>query len=242
MFDEETGLYYLRSRYYRAEWGRFVSADNHLVNSLYPYCHNMPIDRLDRDGHEDFSIYDVLDPALCDIYVDESEQVFHSSVTPDMQIYLTDPALYGYVDSGHSDPDDNTPGSVDCAYLMFLRKGGHSGSNLRYYSDNSYYGPIEELVAQINSGTDISTFIGYEVYQWRGRYRDGRKLMEHVGEIVLHDFGDGLELAVFQSVSTPIKNSKAYFTNDPNFGPNITSLFDHNGGTGAWTHYGIPKN
>ena len=28
VYDEETGLYYLRSRYYRPEWGRFVNADN----------------------------------------------------------------------------------------------------------------------------------------------------------------------------------------------------------------------
>ena len=28
VFDEETGLYYLRSRYYNAQWGRFVNADN----------------------------------------------------------------------------------------------------------------------------------------------------------------------------------------------------------------------
>ena len=27
VFDEETGLYYLRSRYYNAQWGRFVNAD-----------------------------------------------------------------------------------------------------------------------------------------------------------------------------------------------------------------------
>ena len=27
VWDEETGLYYLRSRYYRPSWGRFVTAD-----------------------------------------------------------------------------------------------------------------------------------------------------------------------------------------------------------------------
>ena len=27
VFDEETGLYYLKSRYYNPVWGRFVNAD-----------------------------------------------------------------------------------------------------------------------------------------------------------------------------------------------------------------------
>ena len=38
VWDEETGDYYLRSRYYRAGWGRFVSADNLIEGNLYNYC------------------------------------------------------------------------------------------------------------------------------------------------------------------------------------------------------------
>ena len=40
VFDEETGDYYLRSRYYRAEWGRFLSADELIQGNLYCYCNN----------------------------------------------------------------------------------------------------------------------------------------------------------------------------------------------------------
>ena len=47
VFDEETGLYYLRSRYYNPQWGRFVNADAHMSFSkkntaynLYSYCNN----------------------------------------------------------------------------------------------------------------------------------------------------------------------------------------------------------
>ena len=53
VFDEETGNYYLRSRYYRPEWGRFVSADSRLTINLYTYCKNSPICRLDKNGTED---------------------------------------------------------------------------------------------------------------------------------------------------------------------------------------------
>ena len=50
-FDTETGLYYLRSRYYKAEWGRFVSADSIIVGNLFCYCMNNPIMFSDDNGH-----------------------------------------------------------------------------------------------------------------------------------------------------------------------------------------------
>ena len=58
VYDEETGLYYLHSRYYNPEWGRFVNADANLNNSyvLFPsnqfcYCLNNPIMGIDFDGY-----------------------------------------------------------------------------------------------------------------------------------------------------------------------------------------------
>ena len=59
VFDEETGLYYLRSRYYNPKWGRFVNADSYigkmtmLSHNLFLYCHNSPIFRIDASGCED---------------------------------------------------------------------------------------------------------------------------------------------------------------------------------------------
>ena len=59
VFDEETGLYYLRSRYYNPGWGRFVNADSYigkmtmLSHNLFLYCHNSPIFRIDASGCED---------------------------------------------------------------------------------------------------------------------------------------------------------------------------------------------
>ena len=58
VFDEETGLYYLRSRYYNPWWGRFVNADDRLSKnetdicgkSLYVYCSNNPLNRVDPNG------------------------------------------------------------------------------------------------------------------------------------------------------------------------------------------------
>ena len=59
VYDEETGLYYLRSRYYNPGWGRFVNADTHFSErrcgfggNLFIYCKNSPILFCDRSGKD----------------------------------------------------------------------------------------------------------------------------------------------------------------------------------------------
>ena len=56
-YDKEIGLYYLQSRYYNPEWGRFVNADTvinsygNLENSnMYSYCNNNPVNMCDSEG------------------------------------------------------------------------------------------------------------------------------------------------------------------------------------------------
>lgn len=61
-YDEETGLYYLRARYYDPYLGRFTTEDsywgedgNPLSLNLYTYCENDPIQFTDPTGHSIFS-------------------------------------------------------------------------------------------------------------------------------------------------------------------------------------------
>ena len=59
-YDTETGLYYLNSRYYNPEFGRFINADTTDVLSLpyyhpvqynlFSYCNNNPVNDSDNDG------------------------------------------------------------------------------------------------------------------------------------------------------------------------------------------------
>ena len=57
-FDEETGFYYCKSRYYVPEWCRWLNADSPAYlkpysatgNNLFAYCSNDPVNRADYSG------------------------------------------------------------------------------------------------------------------------------------------------------------------------------------------------
>ncbi|MBM7868536.1 RHS repeat-associated protein [Clostridium pascui] len=56
-YDTETGLYYLNSRYYNPEMGRFINADGYLgitgellSFNMFAYCSNNPVNRVDPSG------------------------------------------------------------------------------------------------------------------------------------------------------------------------------------------------
>ena len=59
-YDFTTGLYYLQSRYYNPEWGRFLNVDDTtilvssvgdpLAANMYAYCKNNPVNNVDYTG------------------------------------------------------------------------------------------------------------------------------------------------------------------------------------------------
>ena len=86
-YDEETGLYYLRARYYDPTIGRFISKDSYegdITNPLsinpYTYCSSNPINRWDPSGHFDVvqlvsgfkSLIDTLNSILSNIDSDSN--------------------------------------------------------------------------------------------------------------------------------------------------------------------------
>jgi len=58
VYDQETQLYYLQSRYYNPTWGRFLNADAFvstgqgvLGNNMFAYCNNNPVMYVDPRGY-----------------------------------------------------------------------------------------------------------------------------------------------------------------------------------------------
>lgn len=101
-YDTDTGLYYLKSRYYNPEWGRFLNADGILgetgqllTHNLFAYCYNNPVILEDSSGFRP-TVYDgsqrepagrynpttgtlTLDePSIIDTFVEESGKSFQS--------------------------------------------------------------------------------------------------------------------------------------------------------------------
>ena len=57
MYDQDSGYYYLQSRYYDPEMARFINADNYPTtgqgltgNNMFAYCGNNPVYRTDEGG------------------------------------------------------------------------------------------------------------------------------------------------------------------------------------------------
>ena len=66
IYDEETGLYYLMSRYYDPEIAQFISEDSYRGDgehywNLYAYCSGDPVNNTDRDGNKAMVLYNSAD-------------------------------------------------------------------------------------------------------------------------------------------------------------------------------------
>ena len=92
-YDYTTGLYYLQSRYYNPEWGRFLNVDDtnillatqgeNLGANLFAYCNNNPVNYADYTGYAcEELIYNILNycivPLACLAY--KIEEVGLSSI------------------------------------------------------------------------------------------------------------------------------------------------------------------
>ena len=69
VYDEETGLYYLRSRYYNPSWKRFVNADVIMEGNAYSYCNDNHCNLMDDEGELPRGF---MHEAVCDDIVEKS--------------------------------------------------------------------------------------------------------------------------------------------------------------------------
>ena len=72
-YDSETGYYYLQTRYYNPEWGRFLNADGYvnangdiLGYNMFAYCGNNPTGHTDPNGQSWSDLLDWLKDAWKD--------------------------------------------------------------------------------------------------------------------------------------------------------------------------------
>ena len=73
VYDEETGLYYLRSRYYNPVVGRFVNEDGAIIpgllsTNMFAYCSNNPLSLVDTSGCRGENIFQRAGNWLSDLF------------------------------------------------------------------------------------------------------------------------------------------------------------------------------
>jgi len=73
-YDTETGYYYLQSRYYNPNWGRFINADGYVSTgqeltgyNMFAYCGNNPVNRVDHTGQFWSEIWEFAKTAVTEI-------------------------------------------------------------------------------------------------------------------------------------------------------------------------------
>ena len=105
-YDTETGWYYLNTRYYDPNVGRFLSPDN--VNlllaspraltdkNLYAYCDNNPVMRIDRGGEFWDTIFDVVSlvVSVVDVVKNPTDPMAWAGLAADA-VCLVTPGLTG---------------------------------------------------------------------------------------------------------------------------------------------------
>ena len=93
-YDTETGFYFLQSRYYDPQTGRFLNADGQLNTSLgldganlYSYCMNNPTNMVDYDGFKPGDLFTTVDAAAIDFAMNYNGKSIKENVEYATSIY-----------------------------------------------------------------------------------------------------------------------------------------------------------
>ena len=147
--DKETDLYYLNSRYYDPEVGRFLSADSlgymdpERVNglNLYAYCNNNPVMYIDPDGTEVvilsiFALLALLVSAVAVLAILDFEYRTHT--IRDLFVSVGD--VFGNIFNGISDFFTSFVNAKNVS-LPGLDYGGYTTGNIVFSKNKNPYKP-----------------------------------------------------------------------------------------------------
>ena len=151
VYDTETRLYYLQSRYYNPEWGRFISADNidylgadgtPLSYNLFTYCKNNPVMGYDTSGYFGIGILCLIG-AFLSATIDYAAQVIsnYNNGLSGVDAW-TDVNIGSIVSSAFSGAISSIPGGGTIAFLV----------------DATMSAAIEHGVNALITGTNISFY------------------------------------------------------------------------------------
>ena len=165
VYGAESGLYYLQSRYYNANVGRFINADilvstgqGFLGNNMFAYCRNNPVCRIDAYGAHDEQILDCT-PNLDEDKLDGKASTGSSSTPTVGTVGGTGPSItylggQMYPSSGGRHGGALHRAMVDALKSLFVALGFKVSPNERRvnYDDQGNY-RYPDIIAENGSAT-----------------------------------------------------------------------------------------
>jgi RHS repeat-associated protein len=214
VFDEETGLYYLRSRYYNAGRCRFLNADIDMGNynevlstNLYLYCLNDPVNRIDEFGLA--SRLAVLQKRVVNMFTIALYSVLtQRENVHEAEIVTVSQMLENFSIMEKRKTDVSSSNDTGCA--MYIRAA--ITGKLKRHSHHVYYAGMQpmfdnDLILQ-GEISDIGGVEGLMPGMILGSAKNKEDKIAHGGVYYgLHDFGDGYVPAVY-SFNTSKKYGK----------------------------------
>ena len=154
VYDEETGLYYLNSRYYDPKVGRFICADGYVVpnatltgSNIFNYCDNNPISRCDYDGKSWGEAWAAHKAGETIARMTDEERANHQGI---LDVYAKSFAKSRYPSSYIA--------QVECAQTIYV---SYQNNQLIYLSSAAYWGATHWVDFEFNhySGSIVTAMI-----------------------------------------------------------------------------------
>ncbi len=167
MYDSESNLYYLQSRYYSPEWGRFINADifadtgtGLLGTNMFIYCDNDPINKIDPWGFWGVSLHrqlthEILGEVDLETHFDAYEIADGNAYTDTLYsavLYAASPTKQGRHFDRHISVSE-----ADGEDTRIYYSTQHMNNAVQAYRSNDYEKANQELGFALHCLQDISS-------------------------------------------------------------------------------------
>ncbi len=178
--DNETGLYYLRARYYDPYIGRFISEDsywgedsNPLSLNLYTYCENDPIRHVDPSGHAIRSLFGGLGGAI-ESTIGRGTNSIGNSTRNAIQENNNSPKSANTTNNSNKNQSNIGAlfGMIGLAGIVDNKnsnKSGEKNSSKKSAIDEQVYRERKEIIEYNEFNTPSNLYDSYQEYEWRDK-------------------------------------------------------------------------
>ena len=160
-YDLETGLYYLQSRYYNPEIGRFLNADGYISTgigvigyNMFAYCNNSPIITIDENGDVLCTILGATIGAITSVLFKSLE----TDSPEELKAAAINGAISGAISGAVADVMVVTGGSAG-AFIAAGAIAGAAGSVSGQIAENMYL-DIPTTTEDVVSNAIVGGFVG----------------------------------------------------------------------------------